>query len=64
MTAKYSPENSGAIQARLAYLKERKAVLDELIASLERYVRYSRAPRDGERSVEQMENSRRLAGAA
>ena len=36
----YSPEPSGAIQARLAYLQLRKAALDDLIHSLERYLVY------------------------
>jgi hypothetical protein len=64
MTSKYSPENSGAIQDRLVYLKEKKAVLDELIACLERYALYSMAPRDRQRSFERTESDRRLAGAA
>ena len=37
MTHRYSPEVAGAVQARLSYLRRRKAVLDELIRSLERY---------------------------
>jgi hypothetical protein len=37
MTHRSSPEVAGAVQARLAYLRRRKAVLDELIRSLERY---------------------------
>jgi hypothetical protein len=32
-----SPEVAGAVQARLAYLRHRKVVLDDLIRSLERY---------------------------
>jgi hypothetical protein len=31
------PETPGAIRARLAYLRNRKVVLDELIQTLERY---------------------------
>jgi hypothetical protein len=37
----YSPEAPGVIQARLAYLRLRKAALDELILSLERYSVYT-----------------------
>jgi hypothetical protein len=36
----YSPEAPGAIQAKLAYLRLRRAALDELILSLERYSVY------------------------
>jgi len=36
----YSPESLGAIQARLAYLQLRKAALEDLIHSLERYLIY------------------------
>ncbi len=36
----YSPESLGVIQARLAYLQLRKAALDDLICSLERYLTY------------------------
>ena len=37
MTHRTSPEVAGAVQARLAYLRRRKTVLDELIHALERY---------------------------
>jgi hypothetical protein len=37
MISMHSPDSSGAIQACLNYLKERKAVVDELIGCLERY---------------------------
>lgn len=37
MTNKTSPEVAAAIRAKLAYLRRRKAVLDDLIRSLERY---------------------------
>lgn len=37
MTHKPSPKVAGAVQARLAYLRRRKALLDDLIQSLERY---------------------------
>ena len=61
----YSPEAPGAIQARLAYLRLRKAALDELILSLERYSVYqipvSRKPKF-ERQPQ--ERAPRLAGAA
>ncbi len=40
----YSPEAPGAIQARLAYLRLRKAALDELILGLERYSVYELPP--------------------
>ena len=68
MFPKTSPETSGAIQARLADLRYRKAVLDEVIASLERYTVYAaplgaaiprRTPK-----VTQMKADTRLAGAA
>jgi hypothetical protein len=36
----YSPDAPGAIQAKLAYLRLRKAALDDLIVSLERYLVY------------------------
>jgi hypothetical protein len=63
-----SPETSGAIRARLADLRNRKAALDEAIASLERYAVCAlppgaaipqRAPK-----VVQMKGDARLAGAA
>jgi hypothetical protein len=37
MILKSSPETSGAIEARLQYLRNRKLELDEIIESLERY---------------------------
>lgn len=40
----YSPDAPGAIQAKLAYLRLRKAALDELILSLERYSVYELPP--------------------
>jgi len=63
-----SPDTSGAIRARLTDLRNRKAALDEAIASLERYAVYTmpssagitrRAPK-----VVQMKGDARLAGAA
>jgi hypothetical protein len=39
-----SPEATGAIQARLAYLRLRKVALDDLILSLERYLVYDLSP--------------------
>ena len=68
MLPKTSPEPSGAIRARLTDLRKRKAALDEVIASLERYAVYAmpqgavlppRAPK-----VVQMKGNARLAGAA
>ena len=40
MKRKTSPEVPGAIRARLAYLRSRKAALDELIHCMERYALY------------------------
>jgi len=62
-----SPETSGAIRARLADLRNRKAALDEAIASLERYAVY--AARRGmipQRALKviQKKGDARLAGAA
>jgi hypothetical protein len=37
MNHRISPEVAGAVQARLIYLRRRKAVLDELIRCLELY---------------------------
>jgi hypothetical protein len=63
-----SPETSGAIRALLTDLRNRKAALDEAIASLERYAVYAmppdavnprRAPK-----VVQMKGDARFAGAA
>jgi hypothetical protein len=68
MFPKTSPETSGAIRARLAELRNRKAALDEVITSLEHYAVYAmplgaaippRAPK-----VVQMKGEDRLAGAA
>lgn len=44
MFPKSSPETSGAIRARLIDLRNRKAALDEAIASLERYAFYALPP--------------------
>ena len=61
----YSPEASGAIQARLAYLRLRKAALDELILSLERYSVYQ-LPQPQKLKLRPQPETRapRLAGAA
>jgi hypothetical protein len=61
----YSPEAPGAIQARLAYLRLRKAALDELILSLERYSVYE-LPRRHKAKAEPPRQVRtaRFAGAA
>jgi hypothetical protein len=61
----YSPEAPGAIQARLAYLRLRKAALDELILSLERYSVYE-LPTPKKATPEPLCQVRvpRLAGAA
>ena len=40
MMRKTSPEVPGAIRASLAYLRSRKAALDELIQCMERYALY------------------------
>jgi hypothetical protein len=40
MMRKTSPEAPGAIRARLAYLRSRKAALDDLIHCMERYESY------------------------
>jgi hypothetical protein len=68
MFPKTSPETSGAIRARLADLRNRKAVLDEVIASLERYAVYALPPGAAipQRTpkVIQMKGDTRLAGAA
>jgi hypothetical protein len=62
MTYKTSPELSGAVWARLAYLRRRKALLDDLIQSLERYsVHELRAPEAHEKTKE---IAPRMAGAA
>jgi hypothetical protein len=68
MFPKTSPETSGAIRARLTDLRNRKAAIDEVIASLERYAVYALPP--GEpiprkaAKVIQMKAAARLAGAA
>jgi hypothetical protein len=61
----YSPDAPGAIQAKLAYLRLRKAALDELINSLERYSVYEIPPaRKVRREPQKQLRLRRLAGAA
>jgi hypothetical protein len=61
----YSPETPGAIQAKLAYLRLRKAALDELILSLERYSVYELPQARKIRSEPPKQiRVRRLAGAA
>jgi hypothetical protein len=61
----YSPDVPGAIQAKLAYLRLRKAALDELILSLERYSVYE-LPQARKVRFEPVKHvrMRRLAGAA
>ena len=66
---KTSPEASGAIRARLAYLRSRKAALDELICCMERYELYlsparKRPVRPRMSKSVQEAPLRRLAGAA
>ena len=61
MTQKLSPQPSGAIQAKLTYLRRRKAVLDDLIRSLEQYAAPDAPPDSGEKSEE---NPPEMAGAA
>jgi len=61
MTEKSSPESPGAVQERLKYLKEKKAVLDEMIECLERYAVYCSKE---ERPARPDAFPRRLAGAA
>jgi hypothetical protein len=61
----YSPDAPGAIQAKLAYLRLRKAALDDLIQSLERYLIYEIPVRMPMRAKPpKREKMRRLAGAA
>ena len=61
----YSPEAPGAILAKLAYLRLRKAALDELIQSLERYSVYEIPPAKKVRPERpDPARMRRLAGAA
>ena len=64
MTA-YLPDSPGAILAKLAYLRFRKAALDELILSLERYAVYQ-LPEPKKVRAERVDpaRTRRLAGAA
>jgi len=67
MFPKTSPETSGAIQARLTDLRNRKAALDEAIASLERYAVYAMPPGAKTRKAVKlvpMKGDARLAGAA
>ena len=63
-----SPETSGAIRARLTDLRNRKAALDEAIASLERYaicaMPLDEGIPDGDPKVVPMKGNARLAGAA
>ena len=61
----YSPKAPGAIQARLAYLRLRKAALDELILSLERYSVYELpTPRKAKSEPQRPLRAPRMAGAA
>ena len=61
----YSPDAPGAIQAKLAYLRLRKAALDDLIVSLERYSVYQLPPaRKVLAERPKRVTLRRLAGAA
>jgi hypothetical protein len=68
MLPKTSPEPSGAIRARLTDLRKRKAALDEVIASLERYAVHAMPPGAAmprsPSKVVQMKDNARLAGAA
>lgn len=68
MFPKISPQTPGAIRAQLNTLRNRKAALDEAIASLERYAVHAIPaggviPRRGAKVV-QMKSHARLAGAA
>jgi hypothetical protein len=60
------PETPAAIQAKLAYFRNRKAALDELIHCLERYTKVYQFPSQRRRAgAGQAESKpRRLAGAA
>ena len=61
----YSPDSSGAIQARLAYLRLRKEALDDLIQSLERYSAFEIPIRKKARPEQfRQVTTPRLAGAA
>ncbi len=62
MIPKTSPEVSGAIRARLYALRNRKAMLDEAIASLERYAACSRRP--GAAVTRRSRKAGRIKGAA
>ena len=64
MVQKKSPQIPGAIQARLAHLQNRKAALDALIASLERYAVYQLPSRKPPGKAGSGAVGRRLAGAA
>ena len=65
LMSSYSPDAPGAIQAKLAYLRLRKAALDELILSLERYsVEELPARRRPRPDSLRQPRSRHLAGAA
>lgn len=58
------PETPGAVQVRLAYYRNRKAALDELISCLEHYVAcHSPAPRNPPRP-EAEDRSGDFVGAA
>ena len=61
----YPPDVPGAILAKLAYLRLRKAALDELILSLERYSVYELPqPKKVRSERPDPARMRRLAGAA
>jgi hypothetical protein len=64
MVQKKAPQIPGAIQVRLAHLQDRKAALDTLIASLERYAVYQIPVRKPPASERVVRAGRRLAGAA
>jgi len=60
-----TPERPGVIQVRLNHLRDRKAVLDELIRSLEKYAVYQMPLARALRSSAPKDNlERQLAGAA
>jgi len=62
---RFSPDRPGAILAKLAYLRLRKAALDDLIQSMERYSVYQLPPAKGVQSQRLPQaRTRRLAGAA
>ena len=62
MTHKTSPEVAGAVRARLAYLRRRKALLDDLIQSLERYSVHELPVVEAHEKTEEI--SPQMAGAA